>query len=104
MSKKVLVAMSGGVDSSVAALLLKNEGYNVSGITMHFGSLTEGDQKRSCTSAAIDDAKKICDKLKIHHHVFDSIDGVHRSTKCVRLCILRQGLSVFLPDLLLWPV
>jgi len=74
MSKKVLVAMSGGVDSSVAALLLKNEGYNVSGITMHFGSLTEGDQKRSCTSAAIDDAKKICDKLKIHHHVFDYAD------------------------------
>ncbi|MBN1470739.1 MAG: tRNA 2-thiouridine(34) synthase MnmA [Syntrophaceae bacterium] len=71
MSDKVLVAMSGGVDSSVAALLLKNEGYDVSGVTMHFGALTEGDQKRSCTSAAIDDAKRVCAYLSIPHYVFD---------------------------------
>jgi len=71
MGNKVLVAMSGGIDSSVAALLLKNEGYDVSGVTMNFGSLTEGDRKRSCTSAAIDDAKKVCSYLKIPHDVFD---------------------------------
>lgn len=63
--------MSGGVDSSVAAGLLINEGYDVAGVTMHFGALTEGERKRSCTSAAIDDAKKICDYFNIPHHVFD---------------------------------
>ncbi|KQC07065.1 MAG: hypothetical protein APR62_07105 [Smithella sp. SDB] len=71
MGKKVLVAMSGGVDSSVAALMLINEGYDVTGVTMRFGILTEGDQKRSCTSAAIDDAKKVCDHFRIPHYVFD---------------------------------
>jgi tRNA-specific 2-thiouridylase len=71
MSKKVLVAMSGGVDSSVAAMLLKNEGYDVSGVTMRFGSLTEGERKRSCTVSAIDDAQRVCNRLKIRHYVFD---------------------------------
>lgn len=63
MGDKVLVAMSGGIDSSVAAWMLLNEGYNVAGVTMHFGALTEGDGKRSCTSAAIDDAKKFAPVL-----------------------------------------
>ena len=63
--------MSGGVDSSVAAWVLLREGYDVAGVTMNFGTLTEGDQKRSCTSAAIDDAKKVCDHFNIPHYVFD---------------------------------
>ncbi len=71
MGKKVLMAMSGGVDSSVAAMLLIDHGYDVAGVTMRFGTLTEGDQKRSCTSAAIDDAKKVCDHFRIPHYVFD---------------------------------
>lgn len=71
MGKKVLVAMSGGIDSSVAAWMLIHEGFDVAGVTMNFGSLTEGDQKRSCTSAAIDDAKSVCDYFNIPHYVFD---------------------------------
>lgn len=71
MGEKVLVAMSGGIDSSVAALLLKNRGYDVAGVTMRFGSLTEGDQKRSCTSTAVEDAQNICSHLNIPHYVLD---------------------------------
>ena len=67
--KRVLIGMSGGVDSSVAAYILKKEGYEVIGLTM---SLFDSNMESGCTAASvIDDAKKICDKLQIEHHVVD---------------------------------
>lgn len=70
MARKVLVAMSGGVDSSVAAFLLKNEGYEVTGVTMCLGAELSG-KKRCCGLDAIEDARRVCERLQLPHYVFD---------------------------------
>ena len=70
--KKVLVAMSGGVDSSVAAYLLKNEGYETVGMTMCFGIESENlSGQRCCGVEAINDARQVCSVLGIPHYVSD---------------------------------
>ena len=70
---KVVVAMSGGVDSSVVAALLKKQGYDVCGITLQlfdYGKI--GKTKGTCCAGKdIYDAKKVCDDLEIKHEVFD---------------------------------
>ncbi|MFB3924474.1 MAG: tRNA 2-thiouridine(34) synthase MnmA [Syntrophales bacterium] len=69
---KVLVAMSGGVDSSVAAFLLKEQGYGIAGVTMCLGVKEAGDEKARCCGAdALGDARRVCEKLGISHYVLD---------------------------------
>jgi len=66
--KKIAVAMSGGVDSSVAAFLLKQKGYDVFGVFAKFWAEEEGEKVREnvcCSKEARDDAKRVCDKLGI---------------------------------------
>jgi tRNA-uridine 2-sulfurtransferase len=66
---RVLVAMSGGVDSSVAAALEKEAGHEVVGATM---KLWGGASDSGCCSLAdVTDARRVCDHLGIEHHVFN---------------------------------
>ena len=69
--KKVLVAMSGGVDSSVAALLLREAGYSITGVTMCLGIRQDEDRASCCGGDAIEDARRVCGQLDIPHFVFD---------------------------------
>jgi tRNA-specific 2-thiouridylase len=66
---KVLVAMSGGVDSSVAAAMLLDAGHEVTGCTMR---LWGGESDTGCCSVAdVDDARRVAQQLGIPHYVFD---------------------------------
>lgn len=65
---KVLLGMSGGVDSSVSAILLKNQGYEVIGCTM---KLWDAEESTCCGEQSILDAKRICDKLEIPHYTIN---------------------------------
>jgi tRNA-uridine 2-sulfurtransferase len=76
---KVVVAMSGGVDSSVAAALVKEKGYEVIGVTMRLwpgaGQANEGSGPGNCCgSEAIEDARKVAFKLGMPHYVMDFSD------------------------------
>lgn len=69
---RVLVAMSGGVDSSLAAALLQEQGCAVIGVTLHLWD-AEGEDKvgRCCAPEDREDARRTCDLLGIPHYVFD---------------------------------
>ncbi len=99
MSERVLLAMSGGVDSSVAACLLREQGYEVIGLFMRTGVHDEAaagrcalplldaaaparSHKHGCCSAAdADDARRVADRLDIPFYAIDFEDEFARITK-----------------------
>tara|TARA_Y100000590_G_scaffold457155_1_gene609180 strand:+ start:26645 stop:27775 length:1131 start_codon:yes stop_codon:yes gene_type:complete len=80
--KRVIVAMSGGVDSSVAALLLSKEGYEVIGITLRLSTIDQPDvpqNSRSCCSIEdIDDARKVCNSIGAPHYVLNAEEAFQK--------------------------
>ena len=75
MVEKVVVAMSGGVDSSVAVLLLQQQGYDVVGVTMKLYSLDYNDlpayYRGCCTLDDVEDARMVCRLLGVPHYVLN---------------------------------
>ncbi|MEK7807972.1 MAG: tRNA 2-thiouridine(34) synthase MnmA [Chloroflexota bacterium] len=71
---KVVVAMSGGVDSSVAAALLKEQGHDVIGLMMRLWSEYEGAHNRCCAPDAMANARYIANQLDIPFYVVDTQD------------------------------
>ena len=74
--KRVIAAMSGGVDSSVAAYLLHRQGYDVIGVTMRLWSADEDDvspdHQGCCSIQDIEDARRVCQTLGVPHYVVDA--------------------------------
>ena len=72
MGERVLVAMSGGVDSSVAAAMLVEQGYDVVGATMKLFCYGEDVPDRPCCSLdSINDARRVCEGLGVPHYVLN---------------------------------
>lgn len=73
--KKILLGMSGGVDSSVSAVILKKAGYEVYGITMKLWEDENEEVEGGCCNLSSSlDAKRVCDKLNIPHYTLNLKD------------------------------
>lgn len=74
--KTVVVAMSGGVDSSVAAALLKEQGYDVVGVTLQIWqeNTDQGRHGGCCSLGAVEDARRVANRLGIPHYVLNFRD------------------------------
>jgi tRNA-specific 2-thiouridylase len=95
-NKRVVVAMSGGVDSSVAAALLVEQGYDVVGMMMRLWSeetVAGGAHNRCCTPDQMADARRIAAKLSIPFYVLDTKEVFHNTIVEFFIDQHRQGVT-----------
>ncbi len=94
-SNRVVVAMSGGVDSSVAAMLLCREGWDVIGVTLKLYSLDESelpdDHQGCCTLDDVEDARTVCRRLGIPHYVLNMEREFHDQVMDYFVAEYRRG-------------
>lgn len=87
--KRVLLGMSGGVDSSVSAILLKEAGYEVIGATMKLWESPKKQEESLCCSLdAVYDAKRVCDILEIPHYTLNFKEEF-------RQCVIHQFIESY---------
>jgi tRNA-specific 2-thiouridylase len=90
---KVLVGMSGGIDSSVTALLLKEQGYEVEGISFLMWEKPKGTAPACCSLRAIEDTSATARQIGVHHDIIDVRDEFARKVIQPFVHAYRSGLT-----------
>ncbi|MBP3481026.1 MAG: tRNA 2-thiouridine(34) synthase MnmA [Clostridia bacterium] len=93
-SKKVLIAMSGGVDSSVTAALIKDAGFDCVGATMKLFTNEDAGishEKTCCSLSDTEDARSVAARLGFDHYVFNFKDGFKRDVISRFICAYESG-------------